>query len=56
MSDHQFKIQLNENAVSTVPPNRFLFAKFMMPARNWHPPPKSRQNIAAVFSPEGVSP
>src|SRR5690349_5666950 len=51
---HQFMIQLNENAVSTVPPKRFLLAKFISPARSWQPPPKRRQNIAAVFRPAGV--
>ena len=55
-SAHQFMIQLNEKAVRMVPPNWFLLAKFISPATSWQPPPKSRQNIAAVFSPAGVSP
>ena len=32
LSAHQFMIQLKEKAVSTVPPNKFLLAKFMSPA------------------------
>ena len=48
-------IQLNEKAVRMVPPKRFLLAKFISPAMSWQPPPKRRQNIAAVLKPAGVS-
>src|SRR5687767_6213963 len=54
-SAHQFITQLNEKVVRSVPPSMFLFAKLMTPAKNWQPPPKRRQNHAAVCIPSTVS-
>ena len=53
-SAHQLMIQLKANDVNSVPPYTFLFSRLPSPATNWPPAPNSRQNIAAVFRPEGV--
>ena len=51
---HQFITQLKAKGVKRVPPSMFLFERAMSPAIIWQPPPKSRQNQAAVRRAAGV--